>query len=446
MLGALGEKLKAALKKVASAVFVDTKLLDELVKDLQRALLESDVDVELVFQLSERIKEKARGEPKAGITKREQLIKIVHDELIELLGKEKKELEIKKGPYKIMFIGLYGSGKTTSISKLALYYSKRGHKVCMIGLDTHRPAAHDQLQQLGEKIKVQTFIDKKEKDPLYIWKKFEEQTKKFDIVIIDTAGRHDLDKNLEKEIKQLNKKIRPQEVILTLSADIGQAARSVVEGFHNNCGITGIFLTRLDGTAKAGGALAAASITKAPVLFIGTGEKPQDIETFDGTTFISRLLGMGDLNALLEKTKIALGEEEKEKLEKSLEEGKFTLLDLHDQISAMSKMGPLSKIAELIPGFSKVKLPKDLMQIQEGKLKRWHHSMKSMTKEELENPEIITSPHIARISKGSNVPSGEIKEMLKQYKMVKKFFGVTKGKGMSQKDLQKLAKKFKISL
>lgn len=445
MLGALGDKLKAALKKVASAVFVDTKLIDELTRDLQRALLESDVDVELVFQLSERVKEKAREEPKSGISKREQLITIVHDELIDLLGREKKELKIEKKPLKIMFVGLYGTGKTTSISKLALYYSKRGYKVCMLGLDTHRPAAHDQLQQLGEKIKVQTFIDKKEKDPLYIWKKFEEQTKKFDIVIIDTAGRHNLDKDLEKEIKQLTKNINPEEVILTLSADIGQAARSVVEGFHNNCGVTGIFLTKLDGTAKAGGALAAASITKAPVLFIGTGEKPQDIETFDGTSFISRLLGMGDIQALIEKAKIGLEEEEKEKLEKRLEEGKFTLIDLYEQINAMRKMGPLSKIAELIPGFSQVKLPKDLMQVQEGKLERWHHAMESMTEEELENPDTITSSRIARISKGSTVPSGEIREMLKQYKVVKKFFGVTKGKGMSRKNIEKIAKKMGIS-
>lgn len=445
VLDKLGSSLKAALKKVASAIFVDTRLIDEIVKDLQRALLESDVDVELVFQISESIKEKARKKPAEGISKREQLISIVHDELIELLGKEKKELTIKK-PHKIMFVGLYGSGKTTSISKLALYYSKRGYKVCMLGLDTHRPAAPDQLQQLGEKVKIQVFIDKKEKDPYKIWQKYANETNKFDVILIDTAGRHKLDAELEKEIKELREKIQPKDVILSLSADIGQAAKSVVQGFHDNCSITGIFLTRLDGTAKAGGALAAASITKAPVLFIGTGEKPQDIETFDSTAFISRLLGMGDLQALLEKTKLALEEKDTKKLEKSFEEGKFTLMDLHDQIKAMQKMGPLSKIAELIPGFSQVKLPKDLLQVQESKLKRWHHAMESMTKTELENPETITSTRIARISKGSTVPSGEIREMLKQYKMVKKFFGITKGKSMSQKNLQKLAKKFKFKM
>lgn len=446
VLGKLGSSLKAALKKVASAIFVDTKLIDEIVKDLQRALLESDVDVEFVFQLSENIKEKAREKPKEGISKREQLISIVHNELEKLLGKGKAELKIKEKNHKIMFVGLYGSGKTTSISKLAFYYSKRGHKVCMIGLDIHRPAAPDQLAQLGERAKIQTFIDKQEKDPLKIWRKFEEQTKKFDIILIDTAGRHSLDKQLEEEIKQLKGKINPDDVLLSLSADIGQGAKNVVEGFHSNCGITGIFLSKLDGTAKAGGALAAASVTKAPVLFIGTGEKLQDIETFDATAFISRLLGMGDLQALIEKTKISLEDKDTKKLEERMEEGKFTLLDLHDQISAMKKMGPLSKLAELVPGFSQVKLPKNLMQVQEDKLKQWHTAMKSMTKEELENPETITSSRIARISKGSAVPSGEIRELLKQYKMVKKLFGITKGKSMSQKDLQKIAKKFRISM
>jgi len=445
VLGTLGDKLKSALKKVASAVFIDTKLIDELTKDLQRALLESDVDVQLVFQLSEKIKEKARENPPTGLSKKEQLVKIVHDELEELLGKKGEPIKIGKKPHKIMFVGLYGTGKTTSISKLALYYSKRGNKVGMIGLDTHRPAAPDQLKQLGEKIKVQTFIDKEEKNPLKIWQKFESDIKKFDIVLIDTAGRHALDSELEEEIKELTKKIDPQETMLTLSADIGQAARGVVEGFHKNCNITGIFLTKLDGTAKAGGALAAASITNSPVLFIGTGEKPQDIETFDSTAFLSRLLGMGDLQALIEKTKMALEESDTEKLQERLEEGKFTLLDLHEQIGAMQKMGPLSKLTELIPGFSQVKLPKELMQVQEGKLKRWHNAMKSMTKEELENPDTIASSRIARISKGSFVPSGEIREMLKQYKMVKKFFGVTKGKGMGRKEIEKLAKKMKMS-
>ena len=442
----LGEKLRAALKKVASAVFVDTKLIDELVKDLQRALLEADVDVELVFQLSERIKQKAREEPKSGVTKREQLLRIVYDELTELLGKEKKEIEIKEKPSKIMFVGLYGSGKTTSIAKLALYYSKRGYKVCMIGLDTHRPAAPDQLEQLGEKAKVQTFIDKNERDPIGIWEKFFSQLQKFDIILIDTAGRHSLDDELVEEIKELKEKIKPQEIILSLTADIGQAAKQVVEGFHNACKITGIFITRMDGTAKGGGALAAATITKAPVYFIGTGEKIPDIESFNANAFISRLLGLGDLETLLEKTKIVLEEKEKEKLEKRLEEGKFTLHDLYEQISAMQKMGPLSKITELIPGFSQVKIPKELMQVQEDKLKRWRYAMESMTKEELENPENINSSRLARISKGSTIPAGEVRELIKQYKLVKKYFGITKRKQLGKKENEKLAKKLRIAI
>lgn len=440
MLDRLGNSLKAALKKLASAVFVNRKVIDELVKDLQRALLGADVDVELVFQLSERIRERAKKEPPVGLSKREQLIKIVHDELSELLGKGKK-IDIKKRPHKIMFVGLYGTGKTTSIAKLAFYYAKRGYRTCMVGLDTHRPAAPEQLEQLGEKARVQVFIDKNEKDALKIWKKFRDEVERFDIVLIDTAGRHTLNKKLEEEINILKENIKPQDIILTLSADIGQGARKVIEGFHKACNITGIFLTRLDGTAKAGGALAAASITGAPILFIGTGEKLQDIETFDATSFISRLLGMGDLKSLIEKTKLILEKKEEEKLKKSLEEGKFTLSDLYDQINAMRKMGPLSKIAELIPGFSQIKIPKNLLQVQEDKLKRWKYAMDSMTKDELENPEIINGERISRISKGSHVPASEIREMIKQYKLVKKFLGIGKRK-MKSTDLQKLAKKF----
>ncbi len=445
MLDKFGSSIKNALKKVASSIFVDTKVIDELVKDLQRALIEADVDLELVYELSEKIRERARQDPKPGISKREQVITIVHEELSNLLG-EKGEIKISRKPYKIMFIGLYGSGKTTSISKAALYFSKRGYKVCVIGLDTHRAAAMQQLEQLAEKAKITAFTDREEKNPSRIWSRYKEKASKFDIVIVDTAGRHTLDAELVKEIKDLRQEIKPDEIILSLQAEIGQAARRLVEEFHKNCSITGIFITKMDGTAKGGGALAAAAVTKAPVLFIGTGEKLQDIETFDPTSFISRLLGMGDLQTLLEKTKLSLDKEEVESIEKRLEEGKFTLTDLYEQLKAMRKMGPLSKLTEMIPGFSQIRIPENLLQVQEEKLEKWKYALESMTKKELENPEILDSSRMSRISRGSFVPISEIREMIKQYRLVKKFFGITKGKKLGKRELEKMAKKFRIAI
>ncbi|MEK6852492.1 MAG: signal recognition particle receptor subunit alpha [Nanoarchaeota archaeon] len=445
MLDKFGSSIKNALKKVASSIFVDTKVIDELVKDLQRALIEADVDLELVYELSEKIRERARQDPKPGISKREQVITIVHEELSNLLG-EKGEIKISRKPYKIMFIGLYVSGKTTSISKAALYFSKRGYKVCVIGLDTHRAAAMQQLEQLAEKAKITAFTDREEKNPSRIWSRYKEKASKFDIVIVDTAGRHTLDAELVKEIKDLRQEIKPDEIILSLQAEIGQAARRLVEEFHKNCSITGIFITKMDGTAKGGGALAAAAVTKAPVLFIGTGEKLQDIETFDPTSFISRLLGMGDLQTLLEKTKLSLDKEEVESIEKRLEEGKFTLTDLYEQLKAMRKMGPLSKLTEMIPGFSQIRIPENLLQVQEEKLEKWKYALESMTKKELENPEILDSSRMSRISRGSFVPISEIREMIKQYRLVKKFFGITKGKKLGKRELEKMAKKFRIAI
>jgi len=450
MLEKLGNAFKTAISKIASAVFIDRKLIDSIVKDIQRALLEADVNVELVFQLSEKIK-KAAADEKSPLEKKEQLIKLIHDELVSTLGGEKKQIEIIKKPYRIMFLGLYGSGKTTTISKLANYYAKRGMKVAMMGLDVHRPAAPEQLEQLGKQIKIQTFINKTEKNALKIWKEFSPQLEKFDLVLVDTAGRDALDNELIKEIKDLKSEIKPDQTILIMPADIGQAAKHQASEFQKAVQISGVIITRMDGTAKGGGVLVACSETKAPVLFIGTGEKVNDIEAFNPTAFVSRLLGMGDIEALLEKVKTALDEKKREKLEQRLGEGTFTLLDLYEQIKSMQSMGPLNKIAELIPGMSKVKIPDNMLSVQEGKLKRWKFAIDSMTKDEIDNPDIISGTRITRISKGSNVPSSEIREMLQQHKLIKQFFGQAGGMNpekldmsrMPQKQLRKLAKKFK---
>ena len=454
MLDKLGEALKKALNKIAGAVFIDKKAIDDVCKELQRSLLEADVDVKTTNELIEKIKKKA-GENIKGLEKKEQLIKLIHDELVAILGKEEHELSIdkKKKPFKIMLLGLYGCGKTTTAAKLGLYYGKRGMKTCLVGLDVHRPAAPEQLEQLAQKVKIPYFIDKQEKNAGAIWKKFENKIKQHDLVIIDTAGRDVLSSSLIHEINSLYKEIQPEVVILTMAADIGKAASNQAQGFKKACPINGVIVTRLDGTAKGGGALVSCAETSSNVLVIGTGEKLQDIETFDPSSFVSRLLGMGDLRSLLEKAKMAIEEKEQKKIQSRLEEGKFTLSDLYSQIKAMQNIGPLDKIAEMIPGLGgvKTKMP-EMFNVQEAKMKRWKFAIDSMTPSERENPELLNSNRITRISKGSTVPTNEIRELIKQHKMMKELItsqaagaggmqGLASGQ-IDKKTLQKLAKKF----
>jgi signal recognition particle subunit SRP54 len=456
MLDKLGTSLKNAVSKIAGAIFLDTKTIETICTELKRSLLEADVDLKIANELIEKIKKQATKDVK-GLDKREQLIKFIHDELTSILGEEEKQIKIDKKakPFKIMLLGLYGSGKTTTASKLAFYYSKRGFKTCLLGLDVHRPAAPEQLEQMGQKANVQTFIDKDEKNVLAIYEKYKEKIKKFDLCIVDTAGRDVLSDDLIKEIKLLYNEIKPDEILLVVPADIGKAAKEQAQGFSKAGKVSGVIITRIDGTAKGGGALISCAETNSNVIFIGTGEKLQDIETFDPSGFVSRLLGMGDLKSLIEKTKTLIDEEQQQKFESRMKEGKFTLVDFCDQIKNLQKMGPLDKVAELIPGLGGLggslgkKLP-DMFNVQEEKMKKWRFAIDSMTQLEREDPDKLDSNRIARISKGSNVSANEIRELVKQYKLVKSFMdpgqmqsmeGLGSGK-MDQKTLQKLAKKF----
>ncbi len=437
----LGSSLKQTLRKIAGSVFVDEKLINELIKDIQRALLHSDVNVKLVFELTKVIKERAlKEEAPSGMTKKEHLINIVYEELVKFLGEKQSEIKVDKKPFKIMMVGLFGSGKTTTIGKLAKYFQKRGHKVATIGLDVHRPAAPEQLEQISKQINVPCFIIKEEKDPIKVYKQFESEFNKYDIVIIDTAGRDALSEVLIKEIKNLYELIKPDENLLVISADIGQAAQKQAEVFHENAAITGVVVTKMDGTAKGGGALSACAATSAPIKFIGVGEKIDDLESFNPPGFVGRLLGMGDIEALLEKAKEAITEERAEDLGKKFLKGEFNLIDLYEQMQAMSKMGSLSKLIEMIPGMGQLKLPKETIQVQEEKLKKWRRAMDSMTKEELENPEIISGKRIERIAKGAGISAKEVRELIKQYRQSKKLVKMMKGK---KGDLSKLMKQFK---
>jgi signal recognition particle subunit SRP54 len=451
MFGKLGEVLKKGIDKIASAVFVDKELIDSIVKDLQRAMIEADINVVLVKEISDKIRKAAVDERIKGIEKKEHIIKILHDELKSILGGEKHELEFKKGKLqKVMLLGLYGCGKSTSIAKLAAYYAKRGYKTCMLGLDVHRPAASDQLEQLAQRNNLHVFINKKEKNAVKIYQEFEDKIKTYDLCFIDTAGRDVLDKELIKEIKDMGKKIKPDYIILVMPADIGQAAKRQASEFQKTLSINGVIVTRMDSTAKGGGALTACSETKAPVYFITTGEQISDIETFDPSSFISRMLGLGDLNSLLEKVQSVVDEKKQKKLQERLKEGKFTMLDLYEQLKSMEGLGSLSKIKNLIPGLGNAKISDEMLGTQEDKLKKFKFAIQSMTKEEIENPEIIEKQthRLSRIAKGAAINTSDVRALLKQYKLIKEFASggdmanMDMSQGLNQKQMMKLARKF----
>jgi len=448
MLERLGEVIRKATNRITNAIFLDKGLVDSIVKELQRALIEADVSVVLVKELSDRIKKEALDERVKGIEKKEHMIKLLHDELSNILGKY-KPLKLHKKQNRILFLGLYGAGKTTTIAKIGNYFAKRGNKVALVGLDVHRPAAKEQLKQLAEKNKLNYFVDFEEKNALKTWKKFEKQLKEYDLILIDTAGRHTLDKELIKEIKELSKVIFPTESILVMPADIGQAAKKQAKEFQEAVKISGVIITRMDSTAKGGGALTACAETKAPVYFITNGEKINDIEEFNPKTFLSRLLGMGDLQALLEKIRSATDEGKQKKIQEKLEEGKLTLEDVIEQVKAMGSMGGFEKIKSMIPGLGSAKIPENMLENQQEKIAKWEHILKSMTPEEKENPELLKkqTSRITRIAKGSGVAGSDVRSLLKQYDMLQDMIkggmsDMDMSQGLSQKQMMKLAKKF----
>ncbi|MBU0894074.1 MAG: signal recognition particle receptor subunit alpha [Nanoarchaeota archaeon] len=450
MLERLGQVIKKATDKIANAIFLDKNLVDTIIRDLQRALIEADINTLLVKELTDKIKKTALDERIKEIEKKEHIIKLLHDKLINILG-EYKPLKLKKEKNIILFLGLYGVGKTTTIAKLGNYFAKRGNKVALVGLDVHRPAASEQLKQLAEKNKLNYFIDLEEKDALKIWENNKKELEKYNLILVDTAGRHMLDKELLNEIKSLSSEIKPTESILVMPADIGQAAKKQAKEFKDVINISGVIITRMDSTAKAGGALTACAETQASVYFIGTGEKINDIEEFNPERFLSRLLGMGDLESLIEKIKSATGKDEQEKMQKALESGKLSLQDVIEQVKSMNSLGGFDKIKSMVPGLGNAKIPENALENQETKIAKWEHILKSMTKQEKENPDLLKdsktgNSRINRIAKGAGVANSDIRSLIKQYdmlnEMIKSQTEFDPEKGMSQKQMMKMAKKF----
>ncbi|MFA0848094.1 MAG: signal recognition particle protein Srp54 [Methanobacterium formicicum] len=419
MLGNLGKNLTKTMKKLAGMTIIDEEVVKEVIKDIQRALIQSDVNIKLVLNLSKTIEDRALNEePPKGVTAKEHVIKIVYDELVNLLGEKAEEVEIEKKPYKILFVGLQGSGKTTSIGKMARYLQKKGFNPAIICTDTWRPAAYEQLRQLTESLNLPLYGDPDNKDALDLARKGLKEFKKQDLIIVDTAGRHKEEKDLLDEMEQISAVVEPDEVMLVIDGTIGQQAREQALAFSQTTKIGSIVITKLDGSAKGGGALSAVAEIGAPIKFIGTGERIEDLEVFDPERFISRLLGMGDIRTLIERAEEIEEDVDTEAMDAMLS-GKFTLKDMYSQFEMMNKMGPMQQVMNMLPGMGN-KLPKNASQVTEEKLGKYKILMDSMTEEELTHPEIIKQSRVKRIARGSGMRNEDVKELLKYYQVTKK--------------------------
>jgi len=430
----LGSSLREALRKIAGASHIDEALIKEVVRDIQRALLQADVNVELALRITRRLQKRAFEErPPAGMSPREHVVRIIYEELVEILGAA-KDIPIAK--QRILLVGLYGQGKTTTIGKLARYFQKKGLSVGVVAADTHRPAAYDQLEQLSDSIKVGFWGDRGEKDAVKVAKAGVKALEGTEVVIVDTSGRHALEAELIEEIKAVAKAVQPDETILVLDAATGQQAGPQAKAFHEAVGVTSVVLTKLDGSAKGGGALSAVAETKAPIVFVGVGEKIEDLEKFEPPRFISRLLGMGDLESLLEKAQEAIDEEAAEELAKKVMSGKFTLHEMYEQIEMLGKMGPAQKVLRMIPGVAERMKEGDLDNTQ-GKLRRFLTIMDSMTEKEMSEPKLVKSTRVTRIARGAGVTPRDVKELLKHYDMSRKAIKGFAGNRKMRKQLMK---------
>ena len=439
----LGSSLRSSLDKLQGKSRLDAEDVEEIIKEIQRSLLSADVEVDLVMDLSSSIEERATGEePPAGTSARDHVLRIVYEELVDLVG-ESTELPLESQT--ILLAGLQGSGKTTSAAKMAWWFSKKGLRPAVIQTDTFRPGAYDQAKQMCERAEVSFYGDPDEEDPVKIARDGLEETEDADVHIVDTAGRHALEDDLIAEIEEIESAVDPDRSLLVLDAAIGQGAKEQAREFDAAIGIGGVVVTKLDGTAKGGGALTAVNETGSSIAFLGTGETVQDIERFEPNGFISRLLGMGDLKQLSERVERAMaetGDEDDDWEPEDIMEGSFTLKDMQKQMEAMNKMGPLDQVMDMIPGLGggmMDELPDDAMDVTKDRMRAFDVIMDSMTDDELENPRSVGASRVRRIARGAGQDEETVRELLQQHKMMERT--IQQFQGMGEGDMQRMMKK-----
>ena len=421
MFEGLSDRLQNVLHKVKGYGKITEDNISEMLREIRLALLEADVNYKVVKEFTNIVKEKALGEEvKTSIKPGDLFVKIVQDELTELLGGESKPLNLKGNPAKLMLVGLQGSGKTTTIGKLANFLRKKNaKKPLLVACDVYRPAAIDQLKDIGKQLNIEVYEEGK-KNPVEICNNALKYAKEkgYDYVLIDTAGRLHIDEDLMQELKNISETVHPEEILLVIDSMMGQDAINVIEGFNEALSLTGVILTKLDGDTRGGVALSVRHLTNVPIKYIGVSEKMDGLEAFDPERMAGRILGMGDIVSLVEKAEEAIDEKEAMKAAKKMKTGKFDLDDFLNQMKQIKKLGPLEKLIKLIPGASKMGL--NNIQIDQKQIDRIEAIILSMTMKERHNPDIIKSSRKTRIAKGSGTSVQEVNKLLTQFDQMKK--------------------------
>ena len=438
----LGSSLRSTLGDLRGQSRISEEDVEEVVREIQRSLIQADVDIGLVRELSGNIETRAlEEEPPAGTSPRDWVLRIVYEELVGLVG-ESTELPLQRQT--ILLAGLYGSGKTTTAAKMAWWFAKKGLRPAIIQTDTDRPGAYDQAKQMADNAEAAFYGDPTADDPVQIAEAGLAATEDADVRIVDTAGRDGLNEDLIGQIERIAAAVDPDRNLLVLDAAMGQSAKDQAREFEDAIGIDGVTITKLDGTAKGGGALAAVNETGSTIAFLGTGETVKDIERFEPSSFVSRLLGMGDLDQLAERVERAMEETQEEADDwepEDMLEGQFTLKDLRRQMAAMDRMGPLDQVMDMIPGVGgglMDELPDDAMDVTQERMREFEIIMDSMTETELENPRIIGASRTKRIARGAGASEDRIRELLQQHKMMERT--LKQFQGMGDADMERMMK------
>ncbi len=428
----LGRKLREALAKLTGRAYVDKDAVKSLIKDLQRVLISSDVNVKLVLALSKKIEERALKTKKLeSLSLKEHVMKVVYEELVNLMG---ESYSPRLDKHRVILCGLYGSGKTTTAAKLAHFYKTKGLSVGLVGADVDRPAAQEQLEQLSKKVGARFYTIKGEKDASKIVEKALKETKE-DILIVDSAGRSAFDDELVAELKRIKETLKPDEAYLVVSGDIGQVAGRQSEEFNKAVPLSGVIVTKMDGSAKGGGALSAVAATGTKIAFIGLGEKIGDMQVYNAEKFVGRLLGVPDIEGLIEKIKEATKEQEVKKLETE----ELTIETFYEQLKAAKKMGPLSNVFSMLGA---VDVPKEMVQQSEQKLKQYEAMINSMTRAERKTPSLLKAnkTRVQRIADGCGLSEKDIREFLNQFDKMEKIMKKFKRDRGFKKTLEKMMK------